>query len=141
MNQADFEAIDARLVNWARWANGEGSGRQRCASAEGQYRPTAVDDDKHEYARSGVIDSVDAELVEAIVCTLPIVQRRFLKGFYVDRSPKMFIAKLFNIPLSSIEEVRRVNVEEVGRLYLRAKQYGSKRLHSIKLGIMTGATI
>lgn len=78
-----FVVLDQRLENWGRWTRaGVGQGANRCASAEGRYRPRAADEDYAERQIAMVIDNDDAELVERAVLALPKDAQQFVQEVY-----------------------------------------------------------
>ncbi len=74
--------IDRMLQNWGRWVRDSKQSASRCRSIEHRYRP----DEEGVRPMTGVVDALDAALVEGVMRFLPVKDRALLVGHYVDWS-------------------------------------------------------
>ena len=108
-NHVDFSeveqkhaAIDARLINWARWANNRpGPGSSPMFRL---YRSTEV----HEAASSAPpVDSMDAQKVQKAVSVLPTQNRLALSWSYIKRSNPRQAAQSLGLSLDGLRTAVR----------------------------------
>jgi hypothetical protein len=95
MNEAQVEQVDARLINWGRWAASERHRRGRCLSVEHRYLPPRLAEDETAAQRTPMpLNVPDAELVESAVVALRCrPTRRFLVNYYVKRWARQTVCR------------------------------------------------
>lgn len=78
----EHRQIDARLINWARWATVHAKSAVQPMSRF--YRPDNFDDDRGSYDldRPAHIDAQDAAFIERAVCKLPEINKLATVWFY-----------------------------------------------------------
>lgn len=109
MDAGELELMDARAVNWGRWAGGGGLGSPgRCASAESRYVAPRPDDEMTARAALPPVDVDGAERFERAVCGLPgQMERRFLKLLYVQCCTRPELARKMRLHNAEMVEVFR----------------------------------
>ena len=96
----DFEDIDRRLVNWARWSR-ESRKRGRVYSAEGGWRPPQI---WYPPGPKWAVDVEDARVVDRALLRLPRLMLWLLKYWYCARMRKEIICRKLKIRFGLFDE-------------------------------------
>jgi len=94
-------AIDARLVNWARWSSARGG--SDCSPMFRLYRP----DNYEREAHANPIDHLDAAKVQKAVAALPSPHRLALSWCYIHRTNARKAAQLLGESLQGLARLIR----------------------------------
>lgn len=97
-------AIDARLTNWARWANGKSG--QQCSPMFRLYRSSEARRADHD-DRPAPIDSLDAQRIQKAVAGLPTPHRLALSWCYIQRTNARKAAEVLGESLPGLARLIR----------------------------------
>ncbi|MCU0943549.1 MAG: hypothetical protein MUE35_13485 [Hydrogenophaga sp.] len=90
----DLQHADARLQAYARWATFRHR-RNRCGSAEGQYRPeTALAAEDRRTPQMPGLTQAEVMQVQRAIATAPPAERTIIKVLYIEPTPAAAVRKL-----------------------------------------------